>query len=173
MSDPNETTFKKAFDLGQEYEQKCTGCAQTTIAAIFDSLEIWSEDVFKAASGLADGLGLTGDGTCGALTGASMVIGYLFGRDREHFPDMMYPMKSYKLVKQLHDQYVERYGTCRCYDVQKALMGRTYNLWDPDEFKEASQSDMMEHCSKVVGTMARQAVELILTQEINLDEFRT
>ena len=173
MSDPNETTFKKAFDLGQEYEQKCTGCAQTTIAAIFDSLEIWSEDVFKAASGLADGLGLTGDGTCGALTGASMVIGYLFGRDREHFPDMMYPMKSYKLVKQLHDQYVERYDTCRCYDVQKALMGRTYNLWDPDEFKEASQSDMMEHCSKVVGTMARQAVELILTQEINLDEFRT
>ncbi|MFW9913167.1 MAG: hypothetical protein ACFFEU_11880, partial [Candidatus Thorarchaeota archaeon] len=65
MSDPNETTFKKAFDLGQEYEQKCTGCAQTTIAAIFDSLELWSEDVFKAASGLADGLGLTGDGTCG------------------------------------------------------------------------------------------------------------
>jgi C_GCAxxG_C_C family probable redox protein len=173
MSDPNETTFKKAFDLGQEYEQKCTGCAQTTIAAIFDSLEIWSEDVFKAASGLADGLGLTGDGTCGTLTGASMVIGYLFGRDREHFPDMMRPMKSYKLVKQLHDQYVERYGTCRCFDVQKALMGRTYNLWDPDEFKEASQSDMMEHCSKVVGTMARQAVELILAQEINLDEFRT
>ena len=173
MPNPNETTFKKAFDLGQEYEQKCTGCAQTTIAAVFDSLEIWSEDVFKAASGLADGLGLTGDGTCGALTGASMVIGYLFGRDREHFPDMMHPMKSYKLVKQLHDQYVEGYGTCRCYDVQKALMGRTYNLWDPDEFKEASQSDMMEHCSKVVGTMARQAVELILAQDINLDEFRT
>jgi C_GCAxxG_C_C family probable redox protein len=173
MSDSNEVLFKKAFDLGQQYEQKFTGCAQTTIAAIFDTLGIWNEDVFKAASGLADGLGLTGDGTCGALTGASMVIGYLFGRDREHFHDRMHPLKSYSLVKQLHDQYVEKYGTCRCYDVQKALMGRTYNLWDPEELKDASQSGMMKHCSKVVGTMARQAVELILAQEINLDEFRT
>ena len=173
MSDSNEDLFKKAFELGQKYEQKYTGCAQTTIAAIFDTLEIWNEDVFKAASGLADGLGLTGDGTCGALAGASMVIGYLFGRDREHFPDMMNPMKSYKLVKKLHDQYVEKYGACRCYDVQKALMGRTYNLWDPEEFKEASQSDMMQHCSKVVGTMARMAVELITAQEINLEKYRS
>ena len=173
MSETNEDLFKKAFELGQKYEQEYTGCAQTAIAAIFDTLDIWSEDVFKAASGLADGLGLTGDGTCGALTGASMVIGYLFGRDREHFPDMMNPMQSYKFVKKLHDQYVEKYGTCRCYDVQKALMGRTYNLWDPDEFKEASQSDMMQHCSKVVGTMARMAVELITAQEINLEKYRS
>jgi C_GCAxxG_C_C family probable redox protein len=173
MSDSNETLLKKAFELGQKYEQKSTGCAQTTIAAIFDTLEIWNEDVFKAASGLADGLGLTGDGSCGALTGASMVIGFLFGRDREHFDDVMRPMKSYHLVKELHDQYVEKYGTCRCYDVQKALMGRTYNLWDPEEMKEAYRSGMMGHCSKVVGTMAQQAVELILTQKINLDKFRT
>jgi hypothetical protein len=101
-----------------------------------------------------------------------MVIGYLFGRDREHFSDMKRPLKSYNLVKQLHDQYVEKYGTCRSYDVQKTLMGRTYNLWNPDELKEASQSGMMKHCLKVVGTIAQQAVELILAQEINLDKFR-
>ena len=168
----NEELFEKAFNLGQKYEKKCTGCAQTVIAAIFDTLGIWNEDVFKAASGLADGLGLTGDGACGALVGASMVMGYLFGRDRKHFKDVMSPMKSYGLVKELHSKYVEKYGSCRCYDVQKILLGRTYNLWDQKELQEAFQSGMMEHCSKVVGTMARLAVELILKQKINLEKFK-
>ena len=172
MSESKEELLEKAFKLGQKYEKRCTGCAQTVIAAIFDTLDIWNEDVFKAASGLADGLGLTGDGTCGALVGGSMVLSYLTGRDRKHFKDMMYPMKSYSLVKKLHDQYIELYGTCRCYDVQKALMGRTYNLWDQQEMQEAFQSGMMEHCSKVVGTTAKLTVEIILNEKINLEKFR-
>ena len=168
----NEELLDKAFKLGQKYEKKCTGCAQTVVAAIFDTLDIWDESVFKASSGLADGLGLTGDGACGALVGASMVLSYLFGRDRAHFSDIMAPMKSYSLVKKLHDLYVEQYGTCRCYDVQKKLMGRTYNLWDQKEMQEAFQSGMLEHCSKVVGTTAKLAIELILNEKINLDQYR-
>lgn len=162
MTDSEEQILNKAFELGQKYEKRCTGCAQTSLAAIFEALGIWNDDVFKAASGLADGLGLTGDGSCGALVGASMVIGYLFGREYKDFKDMYKPMKSYGLVKKLHDQYIEKYGSCRCYDVQKSLLGRTYNLWDPDELKEAFKSGMMEHCSKLVGDVARLATKIIL-----------
>jgi C_GCAxxG_C_C family probable redox protein len=172
MTEEKEKLIQKAFHLGEKYEQKYTGCAQTAIAAIFDTLDIWNDDVFKSASGLADGLGLTGDGTCGALVGACMVIGYLFGRDRKHIRDMMYPMKSYALAKELHDQYIEKYSSCRCYDVQQKLMGRTYNLWDPEEMKEAFRSGMMEHCSKVVGNVASLAVKLILSQKINLSKYQ-
>ncbi|MHA1148621.1 MAG: C-GCAxxG-C-C family protein [Promethearchaeota archaeon] len=154
--------LNKAFTLGQKYEKKCTGCAQTAIAAIFEALDIWNEDVFKAGSGLADGMGLTGDGSCGALVGGSMVIGYLFGRDKKHFENIAKPMKSYGLVKELHDKYVEKYGSCRCYDVQNKLLGRTYNLWDSKQMKEAFASGMMEHCSTLVGTIARMATEIIL-----------
>ena len=162
MSNTNEKITEKAFQLGKKYEQTYTGCAQTAIAAVFEALGIWNEDVFKAGSGLADGLGLTGDGSCGALVGASMVVGYLFGRDREDFKDMYKPMKSYTLVKKLHDKYVRQYGSCRCYDVQKKSMGRTFNLWNEDEMKEAFKSGMMEHCSTLVGNVARLATELIL-----------
>jgi C_GCAxxG_C_C family probable redox protein len=154
--------LNKAFELGKKYEKHFTGCAQTAIAAIFEALGIWNEDVFKAASGLADGLGLTGDGSCGALIGASMVIGYLFGREHKDFKDMYKPKKSYALVKQLHDIYVEKYGSCRCFDVQTKLVGRTYNLWDEKEYKEAFESDMIHHCSTVVGTVAKMATEIIL-----------
>jgi len=152
---------EKAYMLGKEYEKRNTGCAQTSIAAIFDALGIWSEDVFRAGSGLADGLGLTGDGTCGALIGALMVIGYLFPREKENFGDVMRPMKAYRLVKELHDSFVDKFGSCRCHEVQMRLMGRTFDLWNPQELKEAVKSGMIEHCSDVVAWTAKKAVEII------------
>jgi C_GCAxxG_C_C family probable redox protein len=167
MDAKKEEIFTRAYELGRKYEKECTGCAQTAVAAIFESLNIWSEDVFKAASGLADGLGLTGDGSCGALIGASMVIGYLFGRKKEVFGDMYKPIKSYALVKELHDKYVEKYGSCRCFDVQNSLMGRTYNLWNEDEKIEAFHTGMVNYCSEIVGTVAKMAIKIILDHGFN------
>ena len=168
MDKIKEDLLEKAFELGQGYEKSNTGCAQCAVAAIFDTLGIWSEDVFKSASGLADGLGLTGDGTCGALVGSSMVISYLFGRERKDFKDMYKPMKSYTLVKKLHDKYVKKFGSCRCYDVQKKLMGRTYDMWNVDEQKEAFKSGMMDHCSDLVGNVAQLATKIILNSGFKL-----
>ncbi|TFG16082.1 MAG: C_GCAxxG_C_C family protein [Promethearchaeota archaeon] len=162
MEISRDEILTKAYELGKKYERKCTGCAQTAVAAIFEALNIWNEDVFRAASGLADGLGLTGDGSCGALVGGSMVIGYLYGRGKEDFSDMYKPMKSYGLVKKLHDEYVKKFGSCRCYDVQEKLIGRTYNMWDPNELKEAFKSGMVNHCSDLVGKVAQMATEIIL-----------
>ncbi|MHA1607245.1 MAG: C-GCAxxG-C-C family protein [Candidatus Freyarchaeota archaeon] len=164
MNGSNDDLPEKAFKLGREYEKKYTGCAQTVIAAIFDTLGIKNDDVFKAASGLADGLGLTGDGSCGALVGSSMVISYLYGRERKDFHDIWKPMKSYILVKRLHDQFVEEFGSCRCYDIQKRLMGRTFNLYDPKELEEAINHRMFDYCSRVVGTAAKLATRIILEE---------
>ncbi|MBD3213968.1 MAG: hypothetical protein GF311_15265 [Candidatus Lokiarchaeota archaeon] len=168
MTDSKEDILIKAEELGKKYEQTCTGCAQTAIAAIFEALGIWNEDVFKSASGLADGLGLTGDGSCGALVGASMVFGYLFGREKQDFNDMYKPMKSYKLVKELHDKYIDKYGTCRCHDVQKATMGRTFDLWSSDGMKEAIKSGMLQNCSAIVGDVAKMATKIILKNGFTL-----
>jgi C_GCAxxG_C_C family probable redox protein len=164
MEKSRDVILEKAFESARNYERKCTGCSQTTIAGIFEVLGIENDDVFRSASGLADGLGLTGDGACGALVGGAMVIGYLFGRKKKDFSDMMKPMTSYILTKRLHDRFVEKYGTCRCYDIQKSLMGRTFNLYDPSELKQATEYGMIDHCSKVVGTSARLATEIIIDE---------
>jgi C_GCAxxG_C_C family probable redox protein len=164
MEESQDAVLEKAFESARKYEMKCTGCAQTAIAGIFDALGIENDDVFRSASGLADGLGLTGDGSCGALVGGSMVISYLFGREKKDFPDMMKPMRSYIMAKRLHDRFVEQYGSCRCYDIQKRLVGRTFNLYDPAELGKAIEAKMYAHCSKVVGTAARLATELILEE---------
>ncbi len=157
---------ERAQQMASDYERKCTGCAQSVVAGLLDALGIEDpgEGVFKAASGLADGIGLTGDGSCGALTGGCMVIGLLFGRERKDHQDMMKPMRSYLMCKALHDDFIERYGSCRCFDIQNELMGRTFNMYDPKELQEAFNSGMMDHCSGVVGRSARKAAELILAE---------
>ncbi|MBN1800331.1 MAG: C_GCAxxG_C_C family protein [Candidatus Lokiarchaeota archaeon] len=163
MNEMEEKVLEKAFELGQKYEKKNTGCAQSVIAALFDALDIWNEDIFKSASGLADGLGLTGDGSCGALVGASMVIGFLFGRERKDFGDIQKPIKSYMLVKQLHDQYIQEYGSCRCHDVQKTFTGKTWNMWNPEDLKNAMEpGGLLDHCPQLVGNVARLACKIIL-----------
>jgi len=164
MDKSKEKIIERAYELGKKYEQECTGCAQTAIAGIFDAVAVENNDIFKSASGLADGLGLSGNGTCGALVGGAMVIGYLFGRERKDFKDMFKPMKSYLLTKRLHDAFLERYGTCRCHDLQHSLMGRTFNLLDKEGFQKAMEFGMIKHCSRVVGTAAKLATMIILEE---------
>jgi C_GCAxxG_C_C family probable redox protein len=163
----NEVIVNKAYRRAKEYEQQFTGCCQTTIAGICDALNIKSEDLFRAGSGLADGLGLTRNGTCGALVGGCMVIGYLFGRPRKDFPDMLKPMKSYLLCKKLHDSFSRIYPSIRCRDIQESVMGQTFNLLDKNEAKQAITFGMFEYCSKIVGTVANLTCLIILEERCN------
>jgi C_GCAxxG_C_C family probable redox protein len=160
-----EEIAERAGELAAEYERTCTGCAQSAVAGLLDALEIDSPDVFKAASGLADGIGLTGDGSCGALTGCAMVIGLVRGRERKDHRDMMKPMQSYLLCKELHDEFVREYGSCRCHDIQQKIMGRTFDLLDPKQLEEAVKEGMLEHCAGVCGRAARKTVELLSREE--------
>ena len=164
MEKNTEGIAERAGRLAAEYESTCTGCAQSAVAGLLDAFEIDADDVFKAASGLADGIGLTGNGSCGSLTGSAMVIGLIFGREREDHRDMMKPMQSYLLCKELHDEFIREYGSCRCHDIQQKIMGRTYELLDPRQLEEAMKEGMLAHCSGVVGRAAQRAAELILRE---------
>ena len=167
MEESKKEILETAFTSAKQYEMKSGGCPQCTMAGIFEALGIDNPDVFKAATGFADGVGLTGDGHCGALSGGVMAISYIFGRNKEDFGDMTKLVKANFLSKDLHDRFIEKYGTCRCYDLQTSFFGRFYNLWDPAELKEAIQAGMLEQCSNVVGEVARMATEIILTQKEN------
>ncbi len=155
----------KAGNLARNYEKANTGCAQSTVAGILDALEISGDEVFKSASGLADGLGLSGNCTCGALMGGALVISFLFGRERKDFSDPLAGMKAYELSKVLHDEFMEKYKTCRCNDIQESLMGRHFNLWDDGEFEKAIEADMLTHCSKLVGSVAEMTMKLIMKEK--------
>lgn len=131
------------------------------LAAVQDVFGISSDDVFKAGHALAGGSGLTGNGTCGALSGGILALGCMYGRERENFAQNI--MKPYKLAKELHDKFVEEYGSCICRDVQKKIFGRSFNLWDPSEYKEFEKmGGHKDKCPEVVGKVARWVAEMLL-----------
>ncbi len=160
-----ETMLKEVYDKAKGYELKSGNCAQCSIAAIFEIMGVEDEGVFKAATGLADGVGLTGDGHCGALSGGTMAISYFFGRSKGDFGKVGKQIKAFILAKKLHDQFVEKYSTCRCADIQKKQFGRFFNLYDAEEMKAAFKAGMPEKCSTLVGETARMALKIILDEQ--------
>jgi len=170
MGEIDENILNKAFESGKRHEMKSTGCSQSAVAGIFEALGIENDDVFKAATGFADGVGLTGDGHCGALAGGVMAISYLFGREGKDSGDMMKQIPALILSKKLHDQFIQKYGTCRCADIQTKLVGRFFNLYDPKEMEAAYKAGMVDKCSTLVGEVARMATRIILEKRESLKE---
>jgi hypothetical protein len=51
-------------------------------------------------------------------------------------------------------------------------MGRTYNLWNADELEAAFKSGMMEHCSDLVGNVARLTTKIILNNGYKINQIQ-
>ena len=159
-----EEILNMAYEKGKKYELENGDCAQCTLSVVFEALGIEDDGVFRSATALADGLGLTTNGHCGALSGGAMAIGYLFGRKKEDFAIMKKLVKANLLTKKLHDWYLERYGTIRCADVQQKLGGRVYNMYEPADFEQAVKDGFFNISSSLVGDVARMTTQIILEE---------
>lgn len=157
---------EKAYQLGYQYEQKYRGCAQCTIAAVLEVLNIDAPDLFKSGSALASGGGLTCKGSCGGFSGGSLVIGKLIGRRLEYFDDdNENKMRAFRMVKSLAEKFDETYGSVICQGIHEKLFGRHYDLWDDRQkiqFDKDGAHD--DKCTSVVGNSARWTVEIILSE---------
>jgi len=173
-----EEHVKKAYELGFDYEKKYRGCSQCAIAAIQDALGVPNDWVLKAGSGLATGLGLLRDGVCGGYSGGVMVMSTFFGRVREKFDnDHDEKYCSFHMAVDLHDRFIEKYGTIICKEVHYKLFGRTYDLWNPEEKQQFEDAGAhRDKCTSVVATASSWSAELILDEikkrGLSLDDFK-
>jgi len=161
-----EEVLTRAYELGLLYEKSYHGCAQCTVAAIQDALEIRDDDLFRAANGLAGGLGSSSKGTCGSLAGGVMIISSLCGRSRDQFDDPgRIRERAYRLARRLLERFEAEFGSGMCGEIQRRLMGRSFDLLDPQDkeiFMKAGGERI--HCPDVVGKGGRWAVEIILDE---------
>jgi C_GCAxxG_C_C family probable redox protein len=166
MGRREQELLDKAYHLGFEYERTYTGCSQCTIAAIQDTLDIRDDSVFKAATGLTAGGGLTGIGVCGGYAGGVMVISQLLGRERSNFKDPeRIRSKSFELARRFLEQYTRELGSIICRDVQLIRFGRPYYLPDPEDHEKFEKAGgHVDKCPDVVGKAAQLAVKLILEE---------
>jgi len=151
-------------NIGQtafEHEAKHGVCAQSTVAAFQQHLGIDDAILFRAVTGLAGGLGLTGESACGAVSGGAIAIGLVYGRD--DFESEQGFMETLNLCGVLSDRFAEQYGSCKCHDVQKMVLGRAYDMRDPEDLVKVNDiPNVHDYCGKVCQNGAEIAAKLIL-----------
>ncbi|MBD3308109.1 hypothetical protein GF339_16820 [candidate division KSB3 bacterium] len=159
-------TIKRAYHLGFHYEKTYKGCAQCTLATMFDITGKQDKSVFKAASGLAGGIGLCGDGVCGGYSGGVMFMSFLIGRRLDHFGgDSEAKNRSFAMAQRLHDKFLETYGTVICKGIHQEIFGAVYILRDKtvrDAFEAAGAHE--DKCTTVVACAAQWVTEILFEE---------
>lgn len=163
-----EEVLSQVQKKSYEYEVEYHGCAQCVLLAVQDVFGLGNEVAFKAATGFAAGIGLMGS-VCGALIGGVMALGLKHGRDYRTFlnydPERV-RWKSYKLAMELYKKFQETYGSCICHDIQKKILGKSYNLWDPKQLEEFEKAGGHgpQGCPTVVRNAAKWVAEILLEE---------
>ena len=160
-----EEIIEQAYNIGFNYEQTRYGCSQCVVTALDTVFEFNYPDLIKASFPLAGGVVNSTEGTCGALVGGLMVMGYLFGRNKEEFQDNQFNRKSLELGNKLYQKFIEEYESILCKDIQKKIFGRNFNLNDSQEKKEFEKAGgHQDKCPSVVGTGCSWSARIILDQ---------
>jgi len=89
-------------------------CSQAILATYGEPLGLPREQAIKLAEGFAGGMAGLGE-TCGAVTGALMVLGLKHGRTRPD--DIEAKMATNRLVREFMRRFEARRGSVKCRDL--------------------------------------------------------
>ena len=95
-------------------------CAQAVITAFADKLGLDKETTLKFSSGFGAGMGGM-QKTCGAVTGAIMVIGCLYGKYQPGNNDKK--IKAYKMIKNFSKDFISLNGSTNCLKLIECDLG--------------------------------------------------
>ena len=138
-----EDILKKAAELADEYIDRYKGCGECTFLAIVDALrwggvdilpEEMSDRIFPGLCQLSGGVGISSDGSCGAVTGGALAIGIALGvaygaGDR----DQSTLVRGCEAVQEvLLDRFDEKYRSQLCKDVQRKRFGKSWDFKIPE-----------------------------------------
>ncbi len=89
-------------------------CAQSVLLSYAEDTRFSKELAQKVAAGFGGGMGKQQE-TCGAVTGAVMVLGLLRGEKVNNNEELK--TESYASVKELYRKFTEEFKTTRCRDL--------------------------------------------------------
>ncbi|NJD58256.1 MAG: hypothetical protein C3F13_00605 [Anaerolineales bacterium] len=117
----------KKTDLAAGYHERGYGCAQSVLASYAGDFGLEEGLALRLATGFGSGMGRMCE-VCGALTGAFMVIGMKYGKDKTDGTRYGYETETtYRLVAEAAEKFKERNGSIYC----RELIG--HNLMDAVE----------------------------------------
>lgn len=119
---------QKALD----YYSKGFNCSQSVIASFADILNVDEEIALRMASGFGGGMGRMQQ-TCGAVTGAFMVIGFLRGKYKDG--DNEAKELTDNLIQEFSNKFAKEHGSINC----KSLIKIDLNTEEGREEAEKTQ----------------------------------
>jgi C_GCAxxG_C_C family probable redox protein len=139
-------TFKEGFN-----------CAQAVLSAFGERFGVSREQAMRLAAGFGGGMGRQGL-TCGAVTGAFMVLGLKTGATRAD--DAQAKLRTQELVRSFSRKFSERHRSIAC----RELIG--FDISTSEGFEQAKQAGVFtEFCPRLVREAAEIVEELISTSE--------
>jgi C_GCAxxG_C_C family probable redox protein len=133
-------------------------CSQAVLSAFCEPLGLDRKTALKIAQSFGGGMAHMGE-TCGAVTGAFMVIGLKHGRTRAD--DDEAKERTYELVQEFVQAFRSKHGSIVC----KELLG--YDISNENEMKEALEKLLFdEFCPKLVQSAAEILENLLPSSEI-------
>ena len=140
-------------NTAQELFAQGFNCSQAVFGARAEELRLTKETAFQVASGFGAGMGRKQE-TCGAVTGAGMVLGMKFGHTSAE--DKVGKEQVYARVLALHDRFAAVHGSTNC----RQLLG--CDLTTPEGQKAMKDHDLMNTvCLECVGTAHDLVTEIL------------
>ncbi len=124
-------------------------CAQSVVLSFADDLKFSKELAQKMAAGFGGGMGKQ-QKTCGAITGAIMVLGLLKGEQVNNNDELK--SEAYGSVTELIREFVAEYQTTDCKD----LIGCDLNT--PEGSENFKEEHMMEN---ICAGCVQKAVQIV------------
>lgn len=119
------------------------------------------ESLFSGLALLSGGVGMTGDGSCGAVTGSVLTIGIALGLSREKLMDSGVRRMAYDTAQNaILDKYYAKYNSILCKDVQRKHFGKAWDLTVP----EMSEEFLKESRGCTIAQTAMWATKCILDE---------
>ena len=124
-------------------------CAQSVLLSFADDLKFSKELAQKMAAGFGGGMGKQQE-TCGAVTGAIMVLGLLKGEEVNNNDELK--AAAYGSVKELSQEFIAAYKTTQCRE------SIACDLNTPEGAEKFKEEKIMEN---VCAPCVRKAVEIV------------
>jgi C_GCAxxG_C_C family probable redox protein len=131
---PRDLVYKMLDQKVDQYMQITFNCAQSSYLALAEQFGLTRDDVLKALTPLP-GIADRGE-TCGAVTGALMIFGLIYGRGKEQLNDWNIYRNSLVPSGKFCQLFEQEYGSTMCRDIQKQKFGRSFNMTKPEDLRE-------------------------------------
>ena len=130
-------------------------CSQAVLGSYREQFGLDCENALKVATGFGGGMRMAE--TCGAVTGAFMVLGLKFGNITAE--DKTAKAKTYEKVEEYTTRFIARNGSIMCRDLLAC------DISTPEGMKKAQKDGLFDSvCPKMVRDAA-EILEEILTEK--------